>query len=654
MLFYIKGFAMKTLQLVLAFSFLFLAIIACGFFPAPATEVTPTASALPIVTEMPTVAPRKLTICLGQEPETLYPIGKLNAAARTILTAVYDGPYDTRGYEYQPVALLQLPSLKNGDAQIIKATVEAGDQIIDADGNLVTLAQGIRVRPANCRTDGCSLTYDGVTPLELDQMVVSFRMRDDLTWSDGTPITAEDSVYAYTIAADPNTDTNKYLTDRTQVYEAADAQTIQWWGKPGFIDPDYVTNFFAPAPKHAWSSFTPGELPEVDIASHSPMGWGPYMIQEWVAGDHITLKRNPYYFRAAEGLPKIDDISFRFIADPDVAISELVAGRCDIIDPTIRLDGHIALLQELQKSEQAKAFFTPGMTIEWLGLGITPASYEDGYNINLQVDRADFFGDAHTRQGIVYCLDRKSVVDNVLFGLTSVPTTYIPAEHPLYDTNVDTIPFDPAVGISLLEQAGWRDTDGDPATPRLAVTVKNIKPGTPLQLNYYTTTATQRRQVVNILEASLAQCGIGVEVKYFSQTDLYAPGPDGFLFGRKFDLIEYAMGVDGIVPPCNWFTSKEIPKASNQWIGTNLTGYTNPEYDSACHTTQLSLPEEQKYVEAYRQTQIIFGDELPAIPLYYRLRIAATRPDLCNFELDPTANPLWNIEEFDLGEACQN
>jgi peptide/nickel transport system substrate-binding protein len=245
------------------------------------------------------------------------------------------------------------------------------------------------------------------------------------------------------------------------------------------------------------------------------------------------------------------------------------------------------------------------------------------------------------------------VVDNVLFGLTTVPSTYIPPEHPLYDPNIEALRSDSSLGIKMLEQAGWRDTDGDLSTPLVAVTVKNVAPGTPLQLNYYTTTSTQRRQVVNILQASLAQCGIGLNIKYFSQNELYSPGPDGNLFGRKFDLIEYAMGVDGIVPPCNWFISSEIPSPQNLWSGTNLSGYKNPEYDVACRATQIALPDEENYDKSYRQTQVIFGEELPAIPLYYRLRIAATRPDLCGFSLDPTANPLWQIESYDIGEACK-
>ena len=132
----------------------------------------------------------------------------------------------------------------------------------------------------------------------MDQMVVTFRMRPDLTWADGTPLTADDSVYAFELGANPEVMDNPYLLARTQIYEAADEKTLQWWGIPGFIDPAYFTNFWPPAPKHVWSEFPAGQLPTVDVAASSPLGWGPYMVEEWIAGDHITLTKNPYYFRA--------------------------------------------------------------------------------------------------------------------------------------------------------------------------------------------------------------------------------------------------------------------------------------------------------------------------------------------------------------------
>ena len=612
---------------------------------------TPTESVTPFPTLIPKApVPSALTVCLGQEPNTLYPFGELNAAARSVLAAVDDGPFDVIGYEYQPVIFTRMPSLENGEAQIVRTQVQAGAQVVDANGDLVQLGQGARVRPADCRGDDCVITYDGTTSLEMDQMVVNFRLRPDLTWADGTPLTADDSVYAFEINANVKTSANTYLIERTQIYEAADAQTVQWWGKPGFIDPSYVTNFWTPAPKHLWSQFPADQLPSMDAASRTPMGWGPYMIEEWIAGDRITLAKNPYYFRTADGFPKMDTLSFRFIHDPNMALSELVAGRCDILDPSIPLDGQAGLLQAMQAAGQAQMFSASGTTIEWLGLGIVPASYDDGFDI--QKDRQNIFADVHTRQGIAYCLDRQSVVNNVLFGMTTVPTTYVPVEHPVYDPNITSIPYDPEVGISLLELAGWQDTDHNLATPLRAIKVANVAYNTPLQLNYYTTTSTQRRQVAEILKKSLAKCGIGLNLEYFSQNDLYASGPHGLLFGRNFDLAEYAMGVNSIEPPCNWFTSGEIPSEDNMWLGTNISGYSNVEYDTACRTALLSLPEEPTYINSYRQTQIILSTDLPAIPLYYRLQIAATRPEICHFDFDATANPLWNVESIDKGDSC--
>lgn len=631
----------KIISLLLIFT----SLTSCVRFQN-ATE-TPTASPLPILDSTPQPDISLITVCLGAEPNTLYPFAELNAPAKSVLAAIYDGPIDNIDYEYQPVMLSELPSLENGDAQIVSTSVQPSSQIVDADGNVTTLENGVRVKPAECRSEDCVITYDGTTAIEMEQMIVTFRMRDDLTWADGTPVVADDSIYAFQIQADSNV--NSYLIERTQIYEAADTHVLQWFGVPGYIDPTYFANFWQPAPKHAWSEFPAEELNKIDVASRTPLGWGAYMVKEWIPNDHITLIKNPYYFRAGEGFPKIDEVNFRFISDPDVALSELIAGRCDILDPSINLDNHVGLLQEMQVAEEAQAFVTTGMTIEWLGLGIKPASYDNGYNQSQ--DRQNIFADTYTRQALAYCSNRREIVENVLFGYTSVPTSYVPANHPAFDSNISEIQFDPEIGNSLLEQAGWLDNDKNPQTPRRAINVRNVAYNTPLILNYYTTSTAQRRQVTAILQESLAQCGIGLNVQYFSQNDLYQP--KGLLLGRQFDLAEYALGVDSVEPACNWFSTAEIPAELNAWSGTNVTGFSNEAYDSACAIASSSLRDEQEYLNQYRQTQIIFSEQLPAIPLFFRLRIAAARPEVCGFSLDSTANPLVNIEGFGIGEMCK-
>jgi peptide/nickel transport system substrate-binding protein len=219
---------------------------------------------------------------------------------------------------------------------------------------------------------------------------------------------------------------------------------------------------------------------------------------------------------------------------------------------------------------------------------------------------------------------------------------------------VTTYSYNVAAASALLEQAGWRDADNDPSTPRLASGVQNVPDGTPLMLSYLTTNATQRLQVSTVLADSLAQCGIQVNAETLGQSDLYAPGPGGPLFGRNFDLAEFAMGSTGIEPSCEWYTSAEIPNAANHWVGTNVSGYSDPTYDSACQNAQQSLPDEPEHIVAEHQVQSIFAEALPVIPLYWRVNVAAAGPQICNFSLDPTAaSALWNIEVFDSGIGCQ-
>ncbi len=246
------------------------------------------------------------------------------------------------------------------------------------------------------------------------------------------------------------------------------------------------------------------------------------------------------------------------------------------------------------------------------------------------------------------CIDRQKVIDTVLFGLTSAPASYVPGTYPLYNPDVKIYSYNVAEANALLEQAGWKNVANDLSKPRQAYGIKNIPDGTPFEVTYLTTPASQRIQVSTIIADSLAQCGIKVDVQYLDQTRLYGVGPAGDLFGRNFDLAEFAMGSAGLEPPCEWFTTSEIPDSANHWVGTNVSGYSSPAFDKACLTAQQTLPDEADHAAAYQEAQAVFAQDLPVLPLYWRIKTAAARPQLCNFSLDPTASsPLWNIEAFD-------
>ncbi|HLE13268.1 MAG TPA: peptide ABC transporter substrate-binding protein [Anaerolineales bacterium] len=633
--------------------------------------------ASPSVQPSPTPIPRILTICTGAEPATLFLYGGNSLAQNHILQAIYDGPIDSQGYDFQAVILEKLPDQADGDAAIEPVAVQAGDWVVNIDGERVRLAVGERVRPFGCDSPDCAVAWDG-GPLEMPQLSASFTLKEGLTWSDGEPLTAADSAFSYAVAKDCRIDgvpcgglglVNKqgYTTlERTADYRALDERSVRWTGLPGFMDPGYRTNFFSPLPQHQLAEISPEQLFTAPEAARQPLGWGPYAITDWIPGDQIRLQRNPSYFRSSEGLPAFDVLVFRFVGpDSRASLEQLSYGMCDLLDQDASLalqEGGIEGLLEAEADGKLKAYISTGTVWEHADFGIRPAAYDDGYQLG--VDRPDFFADARVRQAAAQCMDRQRVVETLFSGQSAVPDSYLPPDHPLFNASVSRYPYDPAAGAALLEQAGWRDDDGDPGTPRRAYGVLNVVDGTPLSLAYTTSQAGQRFQAAQILAESLAECGIQVDVQFAEAGEVYAPGPEGPVFGRNFDLAQFSW-LTGANPPCDLWATWEIPGdpvATSEageplypkgWSGRNETGFSNPEYDRACRAALSTLPGQPGYAENHLAAQTIFAAELPVVPLYLRLKLVVTRPDLCGFALDPTSlSEMWNIEAYDYGAGC--
>jgi peptide/nickel transport system substrate-binding protein len=630
-------------------------------------EATPVET-VQVMTPTPEPAgPRTLVICMGHEPETLYKFGSELPNLQILMEAVEGGSIDPNSFAYQPVILEKLPNLADGDAVLFEGTVREGDQVVDASGNVVTLDPAadppIIVIPAGGIEP---VPYQG-GKIEMDQLSASFSLQPGILWSDGEPLTAADSVYAFHLLVDPDTLQKKFKVERTASYQAIDDLTTVWTGLPGFVDAEYYINFFSPAPEHLWSQYSAAELLDAEESHLKPIGWGPYMIDEWVAGESITLHKNSNYFRAGEGLPKFDILIFRFAGDNTNAnIAALLSGECDIVDRTAFLGGQAQLLLDLHQAGQLKATFTTGTIWEHVDFGIQHVDYDDGYQLG--VDRPDFFSDVHTRQAFAMCIDRQELVEALTFGQSTVIDSYLPPQHPLHNQDVRHYDFDVKAGSALLEDVGWLDDDGDPATPRVAQGVSNVPDGTRLEVTLETTSI--RAEIAKILQGSMAECGIQINMQPKSFIELFADGPKGPLFGRQFDLGGFSW-LTGVAPPCDLYLSSHIPGPADEtwisvqdglertfsetgWSDSNNPGFANEAYDAACNTALGSLPGQPEYEAAHLEAQRIFAEQLPVVPLYPQIRLAATRPDMCGFIMDPSNNSeFWNIEEFDYGEGCE-
>ncbi len=535
-----------------------------------------------------------------------------------MLAALYDGPIDAVNYSYAPVLLERLPSVENGDAEVRSVRVGVGTPVVNSAGLIEPLAVGTELTLLG----GDLYTHTVGDFAELPQMVVTFRLRRNVTWSDGTPLTASDSVFAFEVARSPDAhDPRADLMARTAGYSAPDDQTLLWAGLPGYVDPTYYTNIWMPLPRHRFEGMSAVEIADSDEARFAPLGWGPFMVESWARGDRLTLTRNPNYWRAAEGLPRVERLVYRFFASPSALGDALRAGGCDVapsgaglnavlgVDPG--LGGRLAVQQ------------VDGSLLEFLYFGLMPdAAYA-------RPGGAELFQDHDVRAGIAHCLQRGLIQPPPwLAGEPGVPAVYLPVGHPQYAEDAQRYNFSPETGRGLLSNAGWTPATGTP----LAVTLAGGPIGNP-----------GREWLLGELARQLQNnCSLQVETRPLTRGELEGDWADGLIFGRRYDLALLGWRV-GATPLCQLFTTAEIPTAERPG-GANAAGYSNPAFDEACRRASATLDPAQSALY-HAEAQRLFAEDLPAVPLFAWPRYGAASPAVTGYQLDPnSSSELHNIE----------
>jgi len=576
---------------------------------------------------------------MGREPSSLFRFADASSAARGILQAIYDGPMDISHGEIVPIILESEPTLANGGAELRPIEVVSGSVIMDAEGNWVSLQDGVSYRPSGCTSTDCAQTYESDQVVNMDELVVRFQLLPNILWSDGAPLTAHDSVFSFTVAQSlyGNTET---VFRSTNSYTALDDQTVEWVSIPGYQG-EYATFFFSPLPQHQLGLYTTEELFTSEVSARTPLGWGPYIIREWTASDHITLDRNPNYFRSGEGLPAFDHLVFRFVPDAATAVDALFVGECDYLDQSSLDLSQAQRLLEAQSDNQIRFVVQQRASFEQIILAIN----------SLDDESVDFFSTKEVRQAFAMCIDRQKIIDELLLGGSDIPRGYLFPEHTLFNQELQEYEFDPQRALELLALLGWVDYDQDTSTPLTSIGVTNVPDFTPFEFDYLIPDDPERIASALIVKESLAQCGIQLDVQTLPWEQFLAPGPDGPIFGRTFSAAQFAWQ-ESRIPPCYLYLSEEIPgpypEYAKGWGGGNLAGFSNAEFDQACNKGLSTIPDTPDYANAHQQAQAIFTDELAAIPLYWHLDFVAMRPDMCGQQIFN----LSNIEIFNYGKGC--
>jgi len=158
--------------------------------------------------------------------------------------------------------------------------------------------------------------------------------------------------------------------------------------------------------------------------------------------------------------------------------------------------------------------------------------------------------------------------------------------------------------------------------------------------------------MAELIAEDLTACGLQANVQAIDAQELFAPWPEGLVFGLQFESVVWAWPTFGS-PNCETFAGFEVP-GSEQRYGINASGYADAGYDAACEQILWGQPQGEAYAQALTQTQENLRDRVPFVPMGVRPRVMAAGLEICGPQLDPSVSSgLWNIEAYASGEGCE-
>lgn len=453
-----------------------------------------------------------------------------------------------------------------------------------------------------------------------DGLTITYRIRDDIKWSDGEPCDCDDWKFTWELINNPDSGIKSTTGWRDiSSVECPDPTTIVFNFSQYFAAHYQIVGGAWIFPRHATGD--PAQM-QSWAYNRAPMGNGPFKISEWVSGDHLTLVRNEnYYLWESDGQPYLDQVSIKFVPSREVGKQLIKTGEIDLLWDLVEAD-----IPEFTALEGITLSAPSDTGTERLILNLRDPEIDAPCADRLREEGLWHWalGDLRVRQAIRYGIDKKLINDKLLYGKATLGTAEINLGWAKPD--IPPSPFDPDQARELLEQAGWKDADGDGV--RECVDCLYAEPGRPLRLGIMTTAGNQtREQVEQVLADMMADIGIELYIDNVSSAELFGSYANGAARRHgQFDIMMYTTSYrpDPQSQMENYYASWNIPCDDNKGRGSNYHRWINDEYDALIELAGSS-PDLEVRRDAYQKASKLIDDEVPAIYLYDRLELNAYR-----------------------------
>ncbi|EDL56214.1 peptide-binding protein [Gimesia maris] len=442
-----------------------------------------------------------------------------------------------------------------------------------------------------------------------DKLYDKVVLRDDLTWSDGTPITAHDIVFTFKTIMNPEVPVPAVRsgTDQIRWIEAYDDQTLVFFHKESL--PTNVWNLNFPIiPKHIYEKELESDPTLQDSPYHvkfenAPVTGGPYEIEKRERGQEILLKRRESWYmqdgKQVRTKPYFERVRLRIIEDPNTALLALKNGKID----------EMALNPELWKTQTEDDDFyktcTKANGLEWV-------YFYFGWNCETL-----FFKDKEVRQAMSYAFNHKEMLDELCYGLYQ-PCTGIYHETAWMAPKPMSKPYTQnlAKAEKLLDDAGWIDHDGDGIRDK-EFDGKVI----PFRFSIMTSSQPLSLSICTLLKENLAQIGVICEVK-----------PTEFTVMQEKARNHQFQAMFG-----GWGTGTDPDTSINLWkteAARNYVNYSNPEVDKLFEEGRREFDVEKR-AKIYGKIHELLYEDQPYTWLYFRNSFYGFNKDLRGYVFSP-------------------
>lgn len=473
-----------------------------------------------------------------------------------------------------------------------------------------------------------------------DNMSITWKLKEGLLWSDGSPVTSEDVAFTweYCTSEGGGCSQSEKFNDVVAVETPDDLTVVVKFGvsKPFPYGP-FVGATSPILQKAQFAECTGEAMATCTEQNFNPIGTGPFVVTEFKTNDVISFEANPNYRDAA--LPNFATATLKGGGDTMAAArSVFETGEFDYAwNMQIAPDVQESLLKA-GKGQFASGF---GNLVERIMVNTTDPSPELGDERATAAHPHPFLSDIRVRQALSMAIDRQLLVD-IGYGAAGRPTCNVVNAPDVYKStaNDSCVTADVEGAKALLDEAGWTDTDGDGVRD---------KDGMKLSMLYQTSTNAVRQDFQALIKQWWSDIGVETELRNIDASVFFggdAGSPDTF---QKFyaDVEMYANTFDGTDPEAymaNW-ECKQAPRPETQWQGNNMPRFCSEEYD-ALVAELAGTADPAKRAELVIAMNDMLMAEVVMIPLVDRGRISAHANTLGGVILNTWDSELWNVADW--------